>query len=159
MSRRTTTRKRTALQESTEGSICFQCPNSSVCRRCCVFMLALTLLLRNNWRIMVKTIKCTQMSMPHQQGHTAKQILSFADKPLVVPGQLCQSHPNFLTFHLSISKEISLVDKKNGTHWLPLHRQESEDDEPKPRGRLKPGYYHSCAKHDRKFKVIVASQQ
>lgn len=65
--RRTTTRKSASLQESTGGSFCFQCPNSSVCSRCCVFMLALTLLLRNSWRTMVKTIQCTQMSVPHQQ--------------------------------------------------------------------------------------------
>lgn len=65
--RRTTTRKRASLQESTGGSFCFQCPNSSVCRRCCVFILSLTLLLRNSWRTVVKTIQCTQMSVPHQQ--------------------------------------------------------------------------------------------
>lgn len=44
-------------------------------------------------------------------GCTAKGTLSFADKPLVLPGQMYQSHPNFLTFHLSILKEISLMDE------------------------------------------------
>lgn len=46
---------------------------------------------------------------PTPAGCTAKLILSFADKPLVVPGQMYQSNPNFLTFHLSTLKEISLV--------------------------------------------------
>lgn len=48
---------------------------------------------------------------PTPAGCTAKQTLSFADKPLVVPEQMYQSNLNFLTFYLSISKEISLVDE------------------------------------------------